>query len=268
MNMLSRLLMGFKTSLLNNKVLATVCLLMMIVPFLCIYHMGDEFKTNWGDRTQFVAAVVTIVSILFVIATLRQTQSLYEAELLMKYDEKYGSPEMSDALRVLRKVAFLPAFANCNTRSASYNPDSGLGVSVPYGSVSSVDGADAARRLVKFYFINVLDYYRSGKISQDVARRIFNKTGITLFFSVVEPMENCLNSKYDYTKFREIMMLSSDIWKKQKQSDIVFYNAEMKRLNEVVEQQRKNVEKSGYKGAIIAVSAIVIAYAVKNMFRR
>ena len=58
-----------------------------------------------------------------------------------------------------------------------------------------------------------------GRISKSIFLRIINKTGITVFFDVVEKLEYLLNPKYDSEKFCNIMLLGKKIYKKQKKSD-------------------------------------------------
>ena len=214
----------------NNKLISVVGILILIAAIYFIHHLSEhtgnkqEFGIPYLNETQFVAGIITILSIIFVIATLLQSKSLYEADLLVKFDEKYESREMSDNLRLLRNISSLPAFGDVRhlVRSDMHNEDKPLPLQIKGRFWSSHAGADEARRAVKFYFINALDLYLEGKISQKIMRRICNKSGITILFNVVEPMEAYLNPKYDYTKFRLIMMLTTDIWREHKKTDDYF----------------------------------------------
>lgn len=214
----------------NNKLISVVGILILIFSIYFIQYISEHAKPENGssvpylDETQLVAGIITILSIIFVIATLLQSKSLYEADLLAKYDEKYESQEMCDNLRLLRDFSSVQEMRDvCHlVRTDRYNEDRPLPIQKKGRFWESIDGVDKARRAVKFYFINALDLYLEGKISQEVMRRICNKSGILTFFNVVEPMEAYLNPEYDYTKFRRIMMLTTDIWREQKKTDMHF----------------------------------------------
>lgn len=214
----------------NNKLISVVGILILIFSIYFIQYISEHAKPENGssvpylDETQLVAGIITILSIIFVIATLLQSKSLYEADLLAKYDEKYESQEMCDNLRLLRDFSSVQEMRDvCNlVRTDRYNEDRPLPIQKKGKFWESINGVDKARRAVKFYFINALDLYLEGKISQEVMRRICNKSGIHTFFNVVEPMEAYLNPRYDYTKFRRIMMLTTDIWREQKKTDMHF----------------------------------------------
>lgn len=204
---------------------------------LCHYDPIDRCIPNL-KQLGTMAAVVTVLSIVFVIATLKQQQSLFEAQILNEYNKEYMDKEMLDFVRVLGAMSSRDRTKygkwrapECNLcQIPNFHPDD---------DYQWTKEEDNARRKVKGYFIDVLDLYLEGKISREIFRRIVNKSALTLLFDVVEPMEWYLNEDYDYTKFYKIMLIAGDIYQEQKKTDANFRSK--KRIQRVKD---KNVQQA------------------------
>lgn len=200
--------------------------LLVISIYFLVYAISTVFHKNTNNDEAFCTAIATlgsfvaILSIILTIATLKKTQSLFEAQMLNEYDDKYGSEEMCNDLRTLidfgRKKENEHIFRE--KRNPRNNPRKNH-IFFPDDNFMWPKSVDSARRRVKFYFINPYDLYMEGRISKSIFLRIINKTGITVFFDVVEKLEYLLNPKYDSEKFCNIMLLGKKIYKKQKKSD-------------------------------------------------
>jgi len=201
-------------------------ILLVVSIYFLVYAINTVFHEKTNDDAAFCTAIATlgsfvaILSIILTIATLKKTQSLFEAQMLNEYDDKYGSEEMCNDLRTL--INFSRKEENKNIfiekRNPKNNPRKRI-IFFPNDNFMWPKSVDLARRRVKFYFINPYDLYMEGKISKSIFLRIINKTGITVFFDVVEKLEYLLNPKYDHEKFYNIMLLGKNIYKKQKKSD-------------------------------------------------
>ncbi len=177
------------------------------------YGDGKAFCTAIG----FLASSVGVLSIIFTIATLKKTQSLFEAQMLIDFDKQYAKPSMVASLRELGSFSRSEAnrYVFMEHRNDDYNPESRC-IFTPQDNFRWSREIDAARRDVKFYFINTYDLYMEGKISRSIFLRIINKSGIVLFFDVVEKLEYFTNPDYDSHKFYHIMLLAGEIYTKQK----------------------------------------------------
>lgn len=188
-----------------------------------------------------ISSLVTIFSIVIVYATLKQTQSLFEAEIMNSYNIEYESDEMYDNLRILRELSTTLPFQTNGSRSVNNNENKIPEIfktetpwvrmdplsDIELNNLSNKEreayllnrNQDRARRKVKFFFINSLDLYEKGKLSLYVFERIIDKSGISLLFNVVEHMEYHINKNYDYGKFYRLMLISSGICKKEIKTD-------------------------------------------------
>lgn len=184
---------------------------------LCHYDPIDRCIPNL-KQLGTMAAVVTVLSIVFVIATLKQQQSLFEAQILNEYNKEYMDKEMLDFVRILGAMSSRDGNKYGSRRTPehnlcqipNFNPDE---------DYQWTEEENNARRKVKGYFIDVLDLYLEGKISREIFRRIVDKSALPLLFDVVEPMEWYLNEDYDYRKFYKIMLIAGDIYQEQKETD-------------------------------------------------
>lgn len=205
---------------LGGLILLVISIYFLVYAIMTVFHKHTNNDEAFCTAIATLGSFVAILSIIFTIATLKKTQSLFEAQMLNEYDDKYGAEEMCKDLRIL--IAFSGKKENeavfREKRTPKNNPRKGH-IFVPDDHFMWPKSVDSARRRVKFYFINPYDLYMEGKISKSIFLRIINKTGITVFFDVVEKLEYLLNPKYNSEKFCNIMLLGKKIYKKQKKSD-------------------------------------------------
>lgn len=228
-------------------IIAFILVVFLVLILMHVYH--NALQEAWCSLQiplrmkliGLISSLVTIFSIVIVYATLKQTQSLFEAEIMNNYNIEYESDEMYDNLRILRELSTTLPFQTDGSRSVDNNENKIPEIfktETPWvrmkplsdnelNNLSNKDKEayllnrkqDRARRKVKFFFINSLDLYEKGKLSLYVFERIIDKSGISLLFNVVEHMEYHINENYDYGKFYRLMLISSRICKKEIKTD-------------------------------------------------
>lgn len=202
---------------LGGLILLVISIYFLVCAIMTVFHKHTDNDEAFCTAIATLGSFVAILSIIFTIATLKKTQSLFEAQMLNEYDDKYRKKEMLDSVRMLADFSRQKENENIfrKRRTPKNNPRRGHLFS-PDDHFMWPKSVDLARRDVKFYFINPYDLYMEGKISKSIFLRIIDKTGITVFFDVVERLEYLLNPKYDSDKFCNIMLLGKRIYKKQK----------------------------------------------------
>ncbi len=167
------------------------------------------------EIVELVANALFFLTVLLAYAALKKNQSLFEAEMIFKYDKSYASQKMCDALWVLGNFRREPnnKYFFSEYRKSDRNPKNG-GIFTADDKYRWDKEVDDARRLVKMYFLNPYNMYMQGKISRSVFRCIVDKYGLPIFFEVVEKMEFLSNKEYEHEKFYYVMLLAGDIYEK------------------------------------------------------
>jgi hypothetical protein len=108
-----------------------------------------------------------------------------QATLYLKFQEEYAKDEMAEDLNKLRE----------------WRETYGLDFANKWGEQYELKTKEAlevykARRHVSHFFGAVADLYNNGYLSERLARRVVNFTGIALLFEVVEPLEEQLGKQF------------------------------------------------------------------------
>ncbi|HWA00540.1 MAG TPA: hypothetical protein VG841_09540 [Caulobacterales bacterium] len=135
--------------------------------------------------TAALTGISTIAAAVAAGASLRQAkiaQSVHEADLFVRFVERYRSPQMNAALKRLAtwwKENGREGVRAWNEARLRREPDA-LAV-------------DDARRTVKAYFESVALLFQKGFVSRHFAVSAVDHGGIDVFFEVGEPLEAAIN---------------------------------------------------------------------------
>lgn len=124
-----------------------------------------------------------------------------EGELYLKMMERYSSPEMVEALRIIGKIN-------------KENQDiSALDTYINQWWVKKENGdkdaleIEKARHTLKYFYRDLMQLVQARYFSRDLAKRICNAGGRKLFKNVILPMDKIINPYYfdgEYDPFNQI----------------------------------------------------------------
>lgn len=176
-------------------VLAIIVLVCLANSCCCRYeHFWDVQFSDVIQLGLFVLAYVAILS----------ARQLQEANVLSNHLDIYKDEKMCSYIRVLRNLS-LPAGFHERTRTSANNPDGRIEINP--GDFAWYEDEDEARRKVKFFYANALDLYKRGYVGKNFLDKLVELDAFMVLFEIVEPMECCLNSEYNYELFYELMSL-------------------------------------------------------------
>jgi len=137
-----------------------------------------------------ISAVGTLGAAIGSFLSAWSTRRTSEGTLFAIHYKEYGSPEMLRSLRVLRMWKF--------DQGDEFGPKwkKLLDAGNPKGQE-----VDAARRQVKFYFMEALRLYQAGYASRKFLQELASVDGINILYDIVEPLEYALNPRFDSSKF-------------------------------------------------------------------
>lgn len=166
-----------------------------------------------SGELSILADVTTFFAFLAALNGVHRARLASEAQLLSNYNDKYFNDDMRKAIENLN------SFKKSNKayfylHRAPWNNEQDGACFVSSRRLYIPDEVHAARRLVKGYFINALDLYEHGMLTEKLFMEILNKDGIVTLFHVVEALEWHHNPDYDASKFYRMMKYASTIYRK------------------------------------------------------
>lgn len=198
-------------------------------------------QTNLESFLQACAYVSAVLSLIFLYGTMIQSRRIAEAEFIRRSIAKYFSSEMIIYMRRLVDYAQKhPKYFRMH-RTEYVNPKDEF--AFPYEKeMKWCSDTDEARRFVKGYFINALELYEQGKISRQSLRSIVDKSGLTVLFEIIEPLDVQMNPEYDASYYYRLMLFAGDLYKKRRKTSFPLkYNRKRIRTTyQIVEKIRKN----------------------------
>lgn len=152
------------------------------------------------------------------------TKRAAQAQLYTKLMEEYSEREMSEALRILKKVQkervweewlkYEQAQDSLSKDSAQSNVTR-LIRKAPNGSNKAADKVDEVRRHVKYYFLKIYKLDVQGFLPEKLTKELLSVDGIKLFFEVVQRMENLINEHFDNSAFDALRKKAKDLGVKE-----------------------------------------------------
>jgi len=119
-----------------------------------------------------------------------------EAQLLLIFFTDYSSPDMSEALRLLKHWKEEEGDGFAKKWLKKFNEEKEKD-----GEAHKVD---RARRKVAHYFWNALRLHESGYVGKDFFCTVASADGIRIFYDIVEPLECVFTPGYDESRSKRI----------------------------------------------------------------
>ena len=138
-----------------------------------------------GGISTVVIALVAAIAVIVALATARaaraaanHTRNATEAELVLRFLQRYSSTEMEEALKGLRML--------------QDNMQKNLGkeeITTEDIKNSRISGKDQQyRRKVYYYFKDAYQIYEAGYLTKDSLKLLADKNGLKLMPTIIEPM--------------------------------------------------------------------------------
>lgn len=171
------------------------------------------YAKPWKTLIPIIANLATIAAFAVACYSLHRSCLAAEAQLMSNYNDKYFQEDMGKAIVRLNKFKQSnDAYFYLHRKPYNNEPEGACFVS--FRRLYIPDDVHAARRLVKGYFLNALDLYEHGMLTDKVFMEILDKGGIVTLFHVIEPLEWQHNRDYDASKFYRLMKYASSIYEK------------------------------------------------------
>lgn len=232
------------------------------LPTLCelcnVSEHFDELKKH-EKGTQFYLSLLTFIiaafSILFAYYQFNLAKSTIEAQVILHFNSIYANSELLKHLQTLGAFYKNPA----NKVFITAKRDKASNLLKPLNIDTNNDfhwspEVNEARRVLKNYFFDILELRKTNYISNGIFNRACAKSGITLLFEVVEPLEEYLNPSYDYSKFY-YMMRFLDKKEFAAMSDSSPAASHIKRVREVENQAKVDLDDKNTAAVDVSTAA-------------
>jgi hypothetical protein len=161
-----------------------------------------------------LAATGTLAAAFYAARSASQNRKASEAKIMLHFLNRYGSQEMNEKLKLLRKWKenHPETTKYWNDRKRNNIEDSTLWFfinnAVTRITTEGIDSKslDEARRFVYRYFTDAFELYEGELISKRTYKQIIETWGLELFFEVVELLNFAMTDKYDETQFNKIRL--------------------------------------------------------------
>ncbi|MDO5450671.1 MAG: hypothetical protein Q4F30_07265 [Akkermansia sp.] len=202
-------------------------LVLIIHGALCSGSQGVQDLCSNGFWSMTIGDWVQTIMLFLTLAAILSARHLAEMKLVYDYLGDYANDDMRKAARCVGEIS-LPTELKQGIRTSErhYTP---LPEKEHFTWTSK---QDAARRKVKMYYFRVLKLYKDGFITKNVLCMMADHQSFALLFSVIEPMEYCLNPDYDKDPFAELMSLCGEYYIKYSKAKINTWRIVDKELGE------------------------------------
>lgn len=188
-----------------------IFLFLLCISFVLWLSLRTIQNSSSSDDNNLQLIIMSITA-LIALLTLDSMRRSGEVQIIREFDQQYASKEILQALDEIRSFMKKHKKNFANPRTPDKPPIINEGDYLLKKCIKNEINNE--RRLIKFYFLNILSMYQQGYISYPSMYHLFDKSGFVTLFEGIERMENIINKTYNTEPFEKAMTLCFDLYEK------------------------------------------------------